>query len=712
MTNEDTLRAQLKVKSQELEAWRRSFMDPKSDATAKMKASQNYMICQRDLKELREVLDALDVDNEVIDVRKDIVQEISANKKTLVNESVKNPMAEEKLVADFEFFCAHLEITYRPGLNPDYPEGGYGPFILADGQKKVADLMINIMLIERRPLRVIILKSRQLGCTTLLLAFWIWLLTRYKHFHVFFMIDVGTHAVTKRTMVIRWIDSLNKRWPHLFAGVKRGQKKEKILGLSNNSILFIDSAESTNPGTSEMLHVLHTSEKPKWPRGRARSIKESVEPALPSSAMTANVDESTACGLDDFYYKWKLAVTDKDAGIIPIFLPWFITSECQLKVKQDFSWSNRVEFRDHDPDTDKEISEIEYSIKYDLSKEQIVWRRWAILTKFEGNRNSFDQEHPTTPSHAFRQFANQFFGKGTRINVAKSDHDCFRGSLVDSNGNNNPNRMANWAEVSPEFEANDRGPLFIRDLPKAEERYYIGADVAEGKSVVNIQGKQESDYTVFSVKDSKGRSVAIWVARIPPEEAWLPLLLLAVFYNKALVNGERNNHGYTLLVFFWRTFYPKNLIESEPKSRTPKERAWTLLSRSELRMDMLKQLRSLYTRIPDSLFSPTGHEESLQKQIENFVKSQTPGGSIRYEAAKGFHDDIIFAEAHAYRAVAFGEGMSVYTITGDCVVERKADKPQEEEDDSPRLSDTDIASLIGGAPGGTNGYSLTNYGGF
>ena len=77
----------------------------------------------------------------------------------------------ERLYSDFPFFCKMcLEIAYRPGLNPNAPDGGYGAFVLNEGQRKVAAVMLDQWLNDE-PVRIIILKSRQLGITTLLMAF-------------------------------------------------------------------------------------------------------------------------------------------------------------------------------------------------------------------------------------------------------------------------------------------------------------------------------------------------------------------------------------------------------------------------------------------------------------------------------------------------------------------------------------------------------------
>lgn len=707
-----SLADQIKLKQQEVAAWKRVFADGRASAEDKQKASASYMLASQELEVLRRLAKTLDV---TLPSRKqvelNVTQQLADSRPSLINElearavePVDGTSEEERLCGDFAYLCAQLEIPYRAGLNPRHPHGGFGPFELASGQRKLTDLIVDRMLINQEPLRLCILKSRQLGCTTLFLAFWVWLLTRIPHFHVFFMIDVGTHAVTKRNTVLKWIDSLNKKWPHIFSGVKRGGRTDKIITLTNESILFIDSAESTNPGTSEMLHVLHTSEKPKWVKGRARMIKESVEPGLPVAPMTCSVDESTACGLEEFYYTFKQASEDPDSNVLAVFLPWFISNECQLPVDGNFEWSDRREFRDLDPDTDKEISEQEYAIQYGLTKEQILWRRFKIMA-FNGNRSSFDQEYPTSPAHAFRQMSDHFFPKAMRIRSRRRS-EYFRGYLDDKQLKD-PKEMKHYIDASPFFVASDKGPLFVRELPVKGEKYYIGGDVAEGKTIINQQGKDDPDYTVFCVKDSRGRTVAIWLGRISPEDAWLPLLLLAVFYNMATVNGERNNQGYTLLAFFWRTSYPNNLIESTPKERTPKERAWTNLTGDSQRDDMLKQLRSLWARYPDSIFNFYGHEESIAEQVGNFVKTFTPSGKVKYKAAIGFHDDIIMAEAHAYLAVAYGEGEDVYKyVLQDDYEPEPEPEPEVRDEGMVTLADTDIGFMFGGSQADSpNGYS-------
>ena len=178
-----TLRHQIKLKQQEVEAWQQAFKEAGNDVQRRSTASQNYLLAQQDLKTLKDLAKTLDVDTAPKkEVQRSVTQMVQDKEPSLLNEMeafepkvVSDHDHEKRLVADFEYFCRHLEITYRPGLNPDHPEGGFGPFVLAEGQRKLAALMIDKMLIRKESLRLVILKSRQLGCTTFLLAFWIWL---------------------------------------------------------------------------------------------------------------------------------------------------------------------------------------------------------------------------------------------------------------------------------------------------------------------------------------------------------------------------------------------------------------------------------------------------------------------------------------------------------------------------------------------------------
>jgi len=564
----------------------------------------------------------------------------------------------DRLHADFVFFCEKcLTIPYRPGMNADFPDGGFGPMILTDGQKRVMYVMITILLVEGKPLRVIILKSRQLGNTTLLLAFATWLMVKYPHYHVMLIIDKGPHARTKRNTVVSWLDHIYDEFHDVFEDckIKKGGRGEKQLELDNGSMMFFESAEAPNPGTSEMIHFLIESEKPKWPAGRAEQVRTSVIPGIPRAKMTVHVDESTAHGVGPFKRKWDRVATTKqsETDVVPIFLPWYISLEyaevppphCYDRDGSFIYLDDDEELRDYDAEQDRELDESEYAEKYGLSVEQVYFRRKKIKVDFDGVRSSFDQEYPTTPDHAYRLFQMGFFGARLLKYIEDQTENAephMVGFLSDAGGYTDVSRPILTTQVAPVFTENRRGNTYIRELPCVGEEYFIGADTAEGKAIVDEDGREDPDYNCFAVKNAYGRTVAYHISRIKPEHAWFDLLLLAIFYNMAWVNGERNNTGLTLLAFFWLTGYPNNVILPKPVGAPAIERTWTFVSGAN-RGPILNKYRSSVTADPSRMFCFDA-EECPRKQYPNFVINTKTG---KPEAASGFHDDIVFGDAHA-----------------------------------------------------------------
>lgn len=558
----------------------------------------------------------------------------------------------ERLALDFEYFCAQvLEVTYRPGMQP-LSVGSAGPLILTSAQRLVIAVLVEIMLVQQKPLRAIILKSRQLGCTTLVLAFSLWLMFTRRNFHVMLIIDKNEHGRTKRETLIRWVEAAAK-----FDCFPRIEKRDdKILFLSNGSMLFFESAEASNPGTSEMLHGLIESEKPKWPYGRARQVKDSVLPGLPSAAMTFHIDESTAVGLDDFYFRWRRAERGQEeiggVRVVPIFLPWYLSPEYSVPVPPNFRFLNddeEVEDVCMDVRSGQEVrlKEEEYAAKYQLSSSQVLWRRQKIKLTFDGNRASFNKEYPTTAEHAWVGAGGGYFSKvlvkRVQDYVAVNPPIC-RGVLVDVKGYDDVSHPLPYHLLRPIVKFDSLGEYAEWEEPRPGRRYYIGVDVAEGKQTEREDGELVGDRTVFYVSDQQGYLVALWVTqRLRPEEAWLPLVMTGRRWNDALMNGERNGPGMVLLMFVIQTGYPAMLVRPVPEHAPVVDRTWTTVSslnRDVLLADYRALLAADYRRV---------RAPELADELENMVVVMR-GRRPRAEARSGCHDDVIFAGGHAEHA--------------------------------------------------------------
>jgi len=560
----------------------------------------------------------------------------------------------DRLYSDFPFFCRMcLEIAYRPGLNPNAPDGGYGAFVLNEGQRKVAAVMLDQWLNDE-PVRIIILKSRQLGITTLLMAFWLWLIIQNPGITAMIIIDKGDHLNEKRQTYVRWLERMAESYPGLPNINRRGSK---VIELQNMSRILFESAEAPNPGTSEHIAILHCSEKPKWPRGRDRQIDASIVPGLPEKGRTIYVDESTAEGVNGFYHRWHRIVEGK-AEATPIFLPWFISSEYQTKPPESCydSEGNFIYLEDDIEvcETDETgkivLTESSFAGLHNLTDSQTYWRRGKIKNAFAGDRAIFDQEYPTTPRHAWQIVGGKFFSFDEIERCQKESGDpIICGNLVDSNGNDDPLRLLPYGEYSPSIIPVPYGSLQIREMPKEGDTYYIGGDVAEGKQTTTASGSTDYDYTVFVAKDGHGRTVALFRDRIKPEEAALPLLLMSIMYNNALVNCERNGPGQVVWSMFRQTGYYN--VHYRKGKGSILDRAWALTTQSN-RHPLLYSLRASYRECPDRPW----FKETILEMNELIIDNK---GKI--QARRGAHDDIIIAECHSWSMIYAEKGVVLHS---------------------------------------------------
>ena len=553
----------------------------------------------------------------------------------------------DDLLDDFDLFCREaIKIKYRPGMASHCELGGYGPFILTSAQKKIISIAIELFFNEKVPVRIQILKSRQLGVTTLFLVFWVWICYQVEGYTAMFMIDKGPHLEEKRQQLITWIETAAERFPEL-PTVKR--RSSKVLELTNGSRILLESAESPNPGTSEMLQALHQSERPKWPVGRSTQVKASILPAIPVTRHTIVIDESTAEGYDDFQSDW-LRIHEgqdefSDVRVVPIFLPWYISDEYRKTPpkrsyhKGKFKWlNNDLEVCETDGEGNITMTEEDFAAKYNLAYDQVFWRRMKIKaaspTGFGGDKVMFDQEYPTTPDHAWASIGIRYYPHSILERI-KVEEPCFIGRVEHTGQPITTLQLTSALKIEPVLKSEQYGPLRVWGMPEKGMRYFIGADVSEGKLISN-GSKSEGDYSVIWVLDEFGRDVAVFRDRIPPEEFAYYLILMGRLYNDARVNCERNKDGATVWAFFEPTGYPNVYYRDDTRGRIS-DLAWSVIGPGA-RIPLMNLLRAAIRDDPSRVRS-----RNLFKEMQSFVRKQN--GKI--EPSSGKHDDCLFARAHA-----------------------------------------------------------------
>ena len=551
----------------------------------------------------------------------------------------------ESMMQDYVQFCKRgLSIGYRPGLNPNFPDGGSGPFIINEHQYRVIAVMIDRWL-TGKPVRAQILKARQMGITTAILAFFVWMMTHTPGFKIIFLIDVNKHMFTKRQLVVTWLEELSNRFDDAPRVVVN---KAGIVLLSNKSFIMFDSSEGVNPGTSEFVHAVYFSEQAKWKPNKVELITTSLIPGLPNVAGTFMVNESTAHGLEAFHESWQRLKSGEEVGNTKtdaIFIAWYMSSEYKTEPPQScydidgkFIYANAdKEIAEKDSSGNIVRNEQMFAKRYGLSDSQTYWRRLQIKNSFKGDIRKFDQEYPTTDEHAFSGAGQLYFGSDLVKEISLLGVDpLFTCTLRDDGNKEDASQIRNYTEYSPAIVKSPLGEIRIYNLPVSGKTYVIGGDVAEGKQIIT-KGKTEPDSSTCVVLDEEtGEVCAVFEDRLKPEWFMFKLLLLGIFYNLAKINCERNSIGESVWGFFKQTGYPR--VHLRDNKGPYEDIAWEKLNQFN-RETFLTDL-SVFVRANPKLVK----DRQLILEISKFVVNSKG----KPEAMSGYHDDLVLAFCHAY----------------------------------------------------------------
>jgi len=147
---------------------------------------------------------------------------------------------------------------------------------------------------------------------------------------------------------------------------------------------LVATAGTKGAGRSATVQLFHGSEMAFWPN--AKDHLAGIGQTVPNEDDTEIIYESTAFGIGNpFHEGWQIA-TAGEGDYIPIFTPWFWSTEYRRTPPADFVL---------------DADEIEYAEALNLDAEQMYFRRLKIRDDFQGDIQQFDQEYPATPEHAF-----------------------------------------------------------------------------------------------------------------------------------------------------------------------------------------------------------------------------------------------------------------------------------------------------------------------
>lgn len=373
-----------------------------------------------------------------------------------------------------------------------------------------------------KPVRIVILKARQEGVSTLCEAVIFEKTAREE--------NVNSLIVAHEPESTEEIFSMSKRFydmlPEWLKPMRRYDNKkqmvfenpdEKARGRmpGRRSRMIIATADKAKVGRGLTLHCFHASEVAFWKN--AKDLMISVMQAIPDLPNTMVFLESTANGFGgDGEYFYNM-VQDAQAGkndFELIFLPWHLMSEYSMIFSGD---EEKTKFAGTLDAYEKDIQK-----RFNLTLEQLNWRRWAIKNKCGGDIDKFKQEYPITIEEAFVASANTV--------IPKAHIEAQRKYIR---------------------EPIDRldGDVLVYEHMKSDHYYSLGGDSSEGA------GQDDSAFTV--IDKMTGREVAHYANnQIPPDLFAKKMRKAAEYFNYAIIVPEINGHGIAVLNELQKLEYP------------------------------------------------------------------------------------------------------------------------------------------------------------
>lgn len=504
------------------------------------------------------------------------------------------------------------------------------PFIMNAPQRRLYNVL-KAQYEAGKPMRVIVLKARQMGFSTLTEAIMFALTATDCNVESGIVTHRDDATMNMLNMVRLFYaelpdslkpDTVKSNDSELYFNDKRGG--------GFNSRIRCMTAGGKAIGRSYTFQNLHLSEYAWW-TGDKKATLAGLAQAVPSERGTMIVIESTANGYDDFKDRWDAAVAG-ESDYYPLFAAWWELPEYRMPAPSDFT------------PTDKERELIRL---YGLDSEQLTWRRWCIKNNCGGDEALFRQEYPSSPEEAFLTTGDCIFQKEqivARIEELRNEQAPKVGyfeyrkrlePIYDKNGD-----VVRFRPRIDNIRFIEKSEGYIRIAKEPEKRtddegrvtyvkpYALGGDTA---------GAGDDFFTAKVVDCITGKSVAtLQKQNIDEDEYAEQIYCLGKYYNDALVAVENNyseSPTNTLAALGYKPLYVRENVGHNAKTdRFGFET--NPATRPVIIANLVAEMRDNAALETDT---------ATLKEMLTFIKNARG----RAEAQVGYHDDLVMATAIA-----------------------------------------------------------------
>lgn len=500
-------------------------------------------------------------------------------------------------------------------LKVENEEGISVPFILREEQVDLYKALCEQKL-KGEPMRVNILKARQIGFSTFIAAIIFVRVIFTPGQKASIVADTAEHASNL-------FQKYNFFYDNLPDGLKlkkvRSNAKELVVEHLNNqksSIRIVVQGE--NAGRSGTYQYLHLSECAFWDDLR-RTLVSLLQTVSSLNKESMVFFETTGNGFNDYKKRWD----DDIAGKTPYKALFY-------------SWQGNKAYRRKYNGFRLEPWEQELKEKFNLDNEQVAFYREKYY-ELGQELSEVKQEYPSSPEEAFKTTGASVFNADL---LAKRKQELIpligkeiRGQFLCTPCYSQDGMRISLTNV--EFLETDRGDLKIYKKPNPTHPYVINLDPAMGGS----------DYYAIQVVDNyTGEQVAVYHrAKVDDDVVAFQLICLGQYYNNALISAECNNPNGSYILQIadkcgYRNIYQDKDFETLTDRYADKFGYKTKQNNKNVMVTKFKiAFRDNYRMIND-------YETICEMEEFEIFKSQTAGSSKeQFRAISGEHDDLVMA---------------------------------------------------------------------
>lgn len=534
-------------------------------------------------------------------------------------------------------------------------------FVVNRPQRRLLARLIR-MFLEGKPIRLILLKARQWGGSTLIQLFMAWLqLTQEVGLNSLIIALQNKVSDEIKDMFDRMIKHYPVQMLHEL-GEEYDINEPKMVGVGKsgdihripqrNCKIKIGSMQRPDSCRGGDYNLVHLSEVGLWKETEGKSPEDVVRGATSGvlyKPMTMIVYESTPNGVGNFFHREYLAAKEGKSQFEAMFVPWFEIEQYEVQI-EDVSLFARKLYDNRNQDTapsDREEPGVYLWHLWELGA-TLEAINWYIIERAKyNNHGDMASEFPSDDIEAFTFSGRKVF--------SREDVEQFRAACRKPRWVGEVYGSANEGAEALEnvhFKKEENGLLNMwtdvekdSDEERVTDRYLVVVDVCKGHT-------KNADFAdilvldrIFMMDGDAPAVVAEWHGHIDMDKLAWKAAQIAEYYNHALLVIESNTletnntkgqaeYILTLIREAYDNLYARKQSAEDIREKRPVKYGFhTNIGTKPVLIENLK------TILRDHLYIE--REKECLDEYDTYIENDKGG----WEAMEGYHDDRLMTRA-------------------------------------------------------------------